>query len=1009
MSDMKFPRYIFSIGGAGKELVYSMFGKEWIIREIIRPKPSPVTVDITIIDTALEDENKDIAKIKTIQDNIDKISSEYSLTLTDPTMSLGRVRIAYELLTKRMTLTTPSSLVGIENDIKNAKLAKVWWINDAQLGEDWLDKVMNHENLRQLDFSKGVYRKRAISKAIYYKAISANLFKPNILKNDQVDIITGLGGGTGSGIAIDLAKRLKTIQPTANITLFGIISTINESLDEKANNFAMLTELEYSILNTNDDTLKNMFKNIVLVPIEKTEYGGKQRTTHEYQKLLEEFDKTFAYIFISYHNTGPGERLFSGLPDFAPFVIATSQLVHYNIDAIKKFKEELIEVLKDKEKSFDDEETIYSIKNTIDEWYKDATKAVLSDQDEILVRDRLTKFDTVLGHKIFGDLKYEGVAQLKKAVDAGMIISDMAIPNVPTSESHTDKPVRSSIEIQIDSIKSQVPNFPVGTFKDDIDPILYNILKRDVEMIEIRADVLKSINKVDDSIIKLALKSIIKGDQLSLGVGQRELTKEINTLSNKEKELEKKAQEWRQINGKNIELLNLMDDLNNELSKNLIFIKNELSEYTNKLNSTNRIKDVNAIEHPDIAKILEKMYQDILNKTKLEFKDKSSIIESLTYLKELRRNQIEYKKGAKLIHKLTGRARSIKQKIRNEIDRLTADIDRRKIFKVKDDGTFLSIYAPDIDNKINDMKDSIIDNIMKDTKEVFPNASLTMLSNLKDALKDYIKRKDVNINEIMANVSERLHLLRTFENKLAAISPVLATYSASVGNYHNFIDNMEDNVEKMRKEKRDTIYVTEAQPKNLLQIMAKESNINGMIKSAQEMANLKTYLDDGLVRMLDNNYNVLSLLKIELVKGTKTWNRTRVMSSIVTIADIGPNVINAERQIKDAFNPGGYADWVCPWGDPWEVGLVLFIAGVPLDNIKNVVDAKEGFYAKYKGSEPKIFFYHSLMLDEGNLVKRKRIFNLDVEDEKALLLQGEHDVKELYTENHEIVPIKDCL
>src|SRR3990167_3371396 len=186
MTDMKFPRYIFTIGGAGKELLFAMLRKEWVLREILVPKADPTTVDITIIDTALDDENKDNDTIKEINEDITKISGEYSSRLTDSTKNIGRIRITYELLTKRMTLTTPSSLVEIGDDIKTA-----------------------------------------ISKAIYYKAISANLFRPNILKNDQVDIIIGLGGGTGSGIAIDLANRLKIIQPTANITLFGILSTLN--------------------------------------------------------------------------------------------------------------------------------------------------------------------------------------------------------------------------------------------------------------------------------------------------------------------------------------------------------------------------------------------------------------------------------------------------------------------------------------------------------------------------------------------------------------------------------------------------------------------------------------------------------------------------------------------------------------------------------------------------------------------------------------------------------------
>lgn len=1023
--DMKFPRYIFTIGGAGKDLMFSMLKKEWIVREILRPKLTPTVVDITIIDTATEEENRDNETIKSIEKNIDKISAEYGSGLTDPSLELGRIRIAYELLTSKMTLTTPSSLVGIGQEIKNARLAKVWWINDPEmLGVDWLDKVMDHENIKHLDFSKGVYRKRAISKAIYFKALSENLFKPNVLKNDQVAIIAGLGGGTGSGISIDLAQRIKTIQPMANVTLFGILSTIEESDDEKSNNFAMLTELEYTFLNKN----KNLFKNVVLVPIEKTKYPGKLKTTHAHQKLLEEFDKTFAYVFISYHNTGPGERLFSNLQDYAPFIIATSQLVHYNIDAIKKFKEQLVNVLKDKEKSFEDEEKIYGIADTIEEFYSGGD-AKLFDQDEIFIADRFSKFETVMNHKIFDDLKYEGVTQLKKAVEAGITIADMesvsthhdmsgngidvGIGGSGVSGNITGTGIvgKSSLETRIASIATQVQNFPALTYKDDIDPILYNILKKDIEMIKKRVSVVKSINKINDigdSKIKLALKSVIKNDQFNLGLGQQQISKEISQLTEKQKQTEVRTKEWMQANVKNTTRLNVIDELYMDWSKNLIYIKNGLAEYATRLNSVTKNKDISAIEILDAEKILGKMYQDMLDKVGIEFKDKSAILESMTYLKELRRNQLEAGKDVKMIHRLIGKARSVKQKIKNEIDRITTEIDRRKIFKVKDDGTFVCIYAPDMEDNVNKIKDEIIVKMIASAKELFPDISNDSVQNIKDALKDYNKRKKVVIED-QVGISERLVLLKAFESRLNVIAPIMARYSNNIKEYHGFIDNMESNVEKMRNEKKKTIYVTEAQPKNLFRIMAEEMDINGMIKNAQEMTNLKSCLNDGLTRTLDNNYNVLSLSKIETSSGTKVWNKTRVMSSLVTVANIGPNDINAERQIRDTFNPGGYADWVCGWSDPWEVGIVLFIAGVPLDNIKNVVDSKEGYYVKYKGQQPKTFFYHSLMLEEGNLVKRKNVLNLESENEKLLLLQGDEEVRKLYSDNHEIVSIKTCL
>src|SRR3972149_3936849 len=449
---MNFPRYIFAVGGAGKNLLYMTLEKEWILREIIKPQFSPTAIDITIIDTAIDEENEDRERIEKIENHIKILEDEYRSNIDSEGSEgriIGKIGISYMLLTKDMILQSPYDLIGIGKEVKRATGADVWWINDPEkLGEDWQKRVINRENFKELNFTKGVYRKRAIGKAIYYKAVSEGKFDIDLLQTAQVDILVGLGGGTGSGMAFDLAKKFKSIQPTADITLFGILSTLDESPDEKANNYAMISEIEYGYLNRDTP-----FKDIIFIPMEVTRYPGRERASDEHERLLKEFDETIPYILMAYHNN-------------------PAQLVGYNVASIKRLKDKLIDAFNNKDSSLKDEEDIYiAIKKFIDEFYADIIKSgQLPDEDKTFIKDdRFSKFNTILGHKFFVELDYNSVKYLKRAVDAGI-----AGATGTTTE---------DIGKQISSIKGEVETISIGEdgYKEDADLRLHKILKKDIE------------------------------------------------------------------------------------------------------------------------------------------------------------------------------------------------------------------------------------------------------------------------------------------------------------------------------------------------------------------------------------------------------------------------------------------------------------------------------------------------------------------------------------------------
>ncbi len=1086
IQNMSFPRYIFAIGGAGKDLIYITLEKEWILREIIKPKFTATTVDIRIIDTAIDEENNDLEKIQKINKSIDKIGEEYRSDPNSANKNIGRINISYSLLTKEMTLQSPYDLIGIEQNVKKATGASIWWINDPQLGDDWYKKVINRENFKELNFSKGVYRKRAIGKAIYYKALSQGLFDIDLPLTAQVDIIVGLGGGTGSGMAFDLATKLKTIQPTADITLFGILSTLDESADEKANNFAMISELEHGYLNKDTP-----FKNVVLIPMEVTRYPGKEKASDEHERLLREFDETIPYIFVAWYNN-PGQLFFSNLPEYAPFIIATSQIVRYNVESIKKLKDKVIESLQDKDISLKNEDELYdNIKKFISDFSvlqaESMSKEIgestetgdevgvgepkssgiglvkkigLPDEDKSFIIERLSRLNLVLepdeksvsAANFFKELDYNSIIHLKKAVDDG----------IKGTES-------DDVEKQITSIKSETDTISIEdkSFRDDVDSTLYKILKKDIEIIEIMKDVLNLANNSPEDLVKDTLKVIIKADEYRLGRQLNKIRDELDRLNGKKKsldgtiksvedeiknykdkvenEINKNKRIWQQNEIKNIASLDLLDDNISSISNDFAHLKDNLIEYINNINSRSSIRDIDNESARNIESITDKISQK-LDSVGIYFEDKNIILRSLANAKELKKAQIEFNKGIPALDKMigivteTGRIKR-KKELRKKIDLKIAELNNDKVFEVKTVGkvnTLSCVYDFDVKQIINQNKDDIISKIINRTKETFPNANSVLFENLIITLKDPIKRRDINIDDIIKSnlgydtdinklqnnlqnyfierdqLVKKAEVINNLEKLLKNNTPILRRHSEHVKKYYDDMVNIGKDVQAMSKAEKDIIrYIMDIQPTNIFRATVAGANINNILEDKSETLVLKQNLQDGIEREIDNRYNILVRRVIESQDNTKRWDKTRLMNLFVTLANISPSDIDSKVAISNSFSIDreNYSEWKCPWGDKWGVGLILFVAGVPFDNIRNIIDPRAGYYQYYNAVEKNgaAFFHHSYLLDKGKFIRRKKIFNIEDENDKQLLFQNEKDIKSLYSQNYEEIDIKTCL
>ena len=168
---------------------------------------------------------------------------------------------------------------------------------------------------------------------------------------------------------------------------------------------------------------------------------------------------------------------------------------------------------------------------------------------------------------------------------------------------------------------------------------------------------------------------------------------------------------------------------------------------------------------------------------------------------------------------------------------------------------------------------------------------------------------------------------------------------------------------------------------------------------------MRQNLRDATNRTVDVRYNMLVRRVIENESHDKRWSRSKVLNAYVTIANIDPAIIDAGDIVVKAFDieRENRSEWKCLLGDTWGAGLVLFVTGVPLDNIRSVTDPSAGYYRYYKEIEQKsaIFLHHSYMLDQGKYIKRKTIFNIEKKADRDLLLQDGKDIEKLFSDNYE--------
>lgn len=394
------PNRIYALGGGGMQMVLEMFEQNWFSIEAMRGRER--NIDVYLLDTATEHNVAD--DVEQIEQKTSKLEQKLRDEIDDV---VGAINFNFVNITRRYTVQDYSDLCGdyIVDDIFSNTDAENWWVSPEHLESP--------SGAGLYEVSKGVIKRRALGKAMHYKAQSQESNYNKIFQgqgNDEVAIFAGVGGGTGSGILLDVAKEIDSRSQAAQVTLFSTLPTTREHANAKANAYAALCELEHLQLSKEEH---DPFDDIILFPLEPTQHSRGTTETED----LKEFDSALTYAVCGYYNHDDSDFALELGADYAPFTMAVPQVIHYSRDETANAKEQALKMLKTKRQLLNQEHRLFrEFDNFVDNNFPSAEKNNRTGDDlkQTAVNhlhDRMRDFEMLINFDLFDLLNFEVITE----------------------------------------------------------------------------------------------------------------------------------------------------------------------------------------------------------------------------------------------------------------------------------------------------------------------------------------------------------------------------------------------------------------------------------------------------------------------------------------------------------------------------------------------------------------------------------------------------------------------
>ncbi len=1041
---MNFPDKIFSIGGAGKKIVFELLESEWILREVLKPRPNPLSLTVTILDTAEEEENDDRQRIANIRDNIAAITSELRESGSG---RLGNIEIKYKLITRNIQLNDQNDLIGekaIPRITAGSGMSEEnWWVEEQHINEN-------------LDFATGVVRKRGLGKAMYYKAyaeddeLSTYIDLPD---TGKVAVFSGLGGGTGSGIIIDLARHLRQRQRTAEITLFGVLPNHTEGIRENANAFAVLSELEYLSL-----TDEQVFKNRILLPIDPTNFDGKGGNKIQNSQLLQEFDEAILYLMTAYYNTVGTEDPFADSPDFAPFTIGVPQILRYNVEAINEGRSALRKILTLKQETVQAERDIYTkLERFLDTHYGGPEEGGLRDLDRADLNTRLEDVDSLLEFELFNELDYESVSIFTDIIEDAKTESD---------------DISEQIDIISGSLRAvDTTGTNAGKFVDTIDEHLAEVIEANLQAMVQRNRLLVQKQSIDDNRIRDAIEYLMFSDDGSGNPGVKlnrlekhledveqqiddrkaELEETIDELETLQREqadkIDREVQEWLRDTTESIEQAQMIDLTGTKTG--LSSLTRALEQFRSELVNADSDDEADRVSKQSVNEVLDDLEREF-ERVGLPFHERRSAIErSMAALTECRKAFLTMNMEEGTLEKylpFSGKTEEKKNEAHRNFRVQKNKIEDNDVFTVGPPGGKFSADVAfneedvvfeleerrrdlehDIVSSIEDRLENLSDDHQRDLDAELERGPETdrLEAIVTQAFEDEIEGTD-EIRERKETIETELENLDSDRKSYQAtvglfeeLNQRRETYSTRRSEFNKKQNEYETTSTKPVSTGRDeSAYIKNIKPDDIFRVTGDDGIGDSDLFASQE-ENRRIY--GALENLIENAFNdqYSGIKKRRFSKGRKRYNDIKIRVGVLSraIDQIDPDALDFEERFSNAFDLGAsgnrvenpYTSWQDSIGDKWDIGLGVFIDGVFLDNLRKMVQAdgyRSGYETRKSELDDDILIHHTYGLDEGYYVRRGGTLNLEHDDGVGFYLQDETEIVDrLLTEYVETVPI----
>lgn len=1033
LTKMNLPDRIFAIGGAGKAIAFTLLESDWVLEEVLKPRPNPVSVTITIIDTAEGELNADEQKVRQYRNKIQSKKEE----LSDPGRGrTGDIDIQFKLVTSELQLNGQIDLLGDDAVPRiaagNGMLEENWWLKSQHINEN-------------LDFAKGVVRKRGLGKAIYYKAyaeddtISTYIDLP---QKGQVAVLCGLGGGTGSGLFLDVVNHLQQKQATAEVTLFGVLPNHIEGIEENTNTFAALSELEY--LSLSDE---NLFKDRILMPIGPTGFGGKKGNRIESDQYLQEFDEAVIYLIASYYNTQGLEDPFAGTPSYAPFTIGIPQILRYNVEAISGAREALREMFTEKEEALDAEEELYSsIDRFLSRQYSasSASDKDLRESDKRDLQNRFEDIEELIGFELFDELEYRSLDTYATILDDARAEGDGII---------------DQITIAASSVRAGAQSASNQAYVDDIDELLGKLIEQSITLLDHRKELLQrrqviTDNRVQKTIGHLLLmpdESVSAGVQLSRLEGKLEDARdrqdrlesdlqaardELETLRDERSEhIRRELNEWESAVERDVEMYRRLSDLN--VDARLNELHGALETFQNEVVGAGDKEAVEAVSGQQVHTKLDQLENE-LNDVGIDISEKKQAINSsLPALRRTKKAFLEINQEEGTFEKIAPWKSSTEEQRKEATQDYRMkknELDDKNVFTVGQPGTSytadISFNADDVrkrvDRRREDLRASVVSQLRSqldsvDTRKLEQlesamesGADLSRLANVvEDALREQVAgtaEVEQRASDLEDELEETTHTAEVYEKTVELFQQLNGIRETCREKHQSFQSKRNEHQEEstpgtrtVSTQESEYVYVKNVKPNDVLRTTG-DTDIaqSNLFKNRQESQRLQNNIEELARNARNQNYTGLKRRKFSI--GGRRYNdvkiRVGLMSRAVNEMDTGE--YNLKELFSGSFDIGNnghnqdFTTWQRDIGGPWDIGLSVFINGIFLDNLRKVVDA-DGYFAGYQEQHRQlgddILVHHSYGLDQGYYVRRQSVLNMEDPDDVEFYLRDSVEIE----------------